>query len=88
MEKPLKKIIHFLYGPLISVIYFFMQQYKANRKRLDTLLNNKKISSFLQYAAMVILIAWLLIFAFSSEESRQALTEQVKQSFNQLKFTQ
>lgn len=85
MQKPLKNIIKFLYGPFISIIYFFMRHYRDNRERLNHFLSNKKISSFLQFAAVVILIIWLLIFAFSSPESRRALTEQVKQSFSQLR---
>lgn len=87
MEISFKKIFQFLYGPLISVIVFFMQSYKANRERLNAWLGGKKISSFLQFAAIALLILWLLIFAFSSEESRSELTERVKQSFSELKST-
>lgn len=85
VDEPLKKIFQFLYGPIIAVIYFFMQNYKINRARIDKFLNNKKISSVLQFIAIAILITWLLIFTFSTEEDRKELTEQVKQSLNELK---
>lgn len=85
VDEPLKKIFQFLYGPIIAVIYFFMQNYKINRARIDKFLNNKKISSVLQFIAIAILITWLLIFTFSTEEDRKELTERVKQSLNELK---
>jgi len=85
VDKPLKKIFQFLYGPIISVIYFFMQNYKANRERLDKFLNNKKISTILQFTAIGILIIWIIIFLSSTEEDRNALTEQVKKSFHEWK---
>ena len=84
-DKPVKKIFQFLYGPIISVIYFFMQNYKTNRARFKKFLHNKKISSVLQFVAIAILITWLIIFTFSTEEDRKELTERVKQSFSELK---
>lgn len=76
-----KKIIKFLYGPIISVIYFFMRSYSLNRQRLNEFTTTKKISWLLQFVAIASLIIWLFIFAFASDESRNALTEQVKQRF-------
>ena len=76
-----KKIIKFLYGPIISVIYFFMRSYSLNRQRLNKITTMKKISWLLQFVAIASLIIWLFIFAFASDESRNALTEQVKQRF-------
>lgn len=86
-DKPLKKIIRFLYGPIISVVYFIMQTYKANRERLDNFLNNKKISSILQFIAVAILIIWIIVFVSSTEEDRKALTEQIKQGFDEWQST-
>ena len=85
MEKPFKKVIKFLYGPIISVIYFFMRTYRINRDRLNEFQGRKKIASMLQFVAIGSLIIWLFIFAFSSEESRNTLTERVKDSFGELK---
>ena len=84
MEKPLQKIFQFLYGPFFMVLDFFMRNYRANRARLGVLLSNKKIASFLQSAAIAVLIIWLVIFVFSSEESRNSLTQEVKESFQAL----
>jgi hypothetical protein len=77
-----KKIIKFLYGPIISVIYFFMRSYSLNRQRLNEITAREKISWLLQFVAIGSLIIWLFIFAFASDESRNALTEQVKQRFD------
>lgn len=85
MDKSFNKIVRFLYGPIISVIYFFMCSYKRNRTRLDEFLRGKKVSSLLQFIAIALLIMWLFIFAFSTEESRNALTQEVKDSFNAIK---
>lgn len=85
MEKPFKKVIKFLYGPIISVIYFFMRSYRMNRDRLNEFQGRKKIALVLQFVAIGSLIIWLFIFAFSSEESRNMLTERVRESFSELK---
>lgn len=85
VDEPLKKIFKLLYGPIIAVIYFFMHNHKANRARLNKFLDSKKVSSILQFVAIAILITWLFIFSFSTEEDRKGLTEQVKQSFSELK---
>ena len=84
VDEPLKKIFQFLYGPPIAVICFFMQNYKANRARLDKFLDSKKVTAILQFVAIAILIMWLLIFSFSTEEDRKELTERLKQSFSEL----
>ena len=85
VDEPLKKIFQFLDGPIIAVIYFLMQNYKANRARINKFLDNKKISSVLQFIAIAILITWLFIFTFSTEEDRKELTERLKQSLIELK---
>lgn len=81
MNKSVKKVIHFLYGPFIAVIYFFMTNYRANRDRLERLFANKKVSGFLKGLAVVVLIAWLGTFYFAPEESRDRLTDQIKSVF-------
>lgn len=85
MDKPLQKLFQFLYGPFFAVLDFFMRTYRANRDRLDRLLSHKKVAVFLQGLAISVLIIWLLIFVFSSEESRKRLTQEVQQSFQLLK---
>lgn len=85
MDIPYKKIFQFLYGPIFYVIDFFMRHYKANRERLDAVLGRKKIAAFLQNMTVVILIVWILVFTFSSEESRDRLTQEMQESFQKLK---
>lgn len=85
MKSRARKIFDFLYGPFFAVLDFFMRNYRANRDRLEALMSIKTVSSLLQYLAMLVLILWLLIYAFASEESRNRLTEEVKNSFSELK---
>ena len=81
VERPLQKIFQFLYAPLFFVIDFFIRNYRANRNRLGKLMERQKASSFIQNAALVLLIAWILVFSLSSEESRNRLSESIKESF-------
>ena len=84
-NKPLHKLFQFLYGPFFYVLDFFMRHYKANRERLAVLMSKKGIASFMQIAAIVLLIIWILTFVFASEESRKNLTREVEQSIGGLK---
>jgi len=61
LDKPLQKIFQFLYGPFFAVLDFFMRNYRVNRQRLGRLLARKGVSSFLQNAAIALLIIWILI---------------------------
>lgn len=85
MNMPWQKIFQFLYGPFFMVLDFFMRNYRLNRQRLGSLLARRGVSSFLQNAAIALLIIWILIFVFASDESRSRLTEEVKQNFGELK---
>jgi len=85
MSKPLQKVFQFLYGPFFAVLDFFMRNYRANRLHLANLMRKKAVSSFFQTAAIVLLVVWVIIFFFASEESRNSLTEEVKQSFGEIK---
>ena len=82
----MKKIFQFLYGPFFAVLDFFMRNYRANRERLHKLMSKKSVSSFVQNAAIVLLVVWIIIFFFASEESRQSLTKEVRESFGELKL--
>jgi hypothetical protein len=74
----------FLYGPIFKVIGFFYRIYSANRGRVANLKSRKKVAFLLQNGAVILLIAWILIWFFASEESRGRLTEEVKQSIGGL----
>ena len=80
-----KKIFDFLYGPFFAVLDFFMRHFKANRERLDNFINKDKVSSFLQGLAVLILFIWIIVFYSSPEDRRQQLTQEMQQSFKQLK---
>jgi len=76
----LQQWIDFLYGPIFKVIGFFYRIYKTNRERVAGLTSRKKIASLLQNGAVILLIAWILIWFFASDESRSRLTQQVQES--------
>lgn len=80
MHKPYAKWIDFLYGPFFKVIGFFYRVYTANRARVESLKSNPKVSAFLKLIALLVLVGWILIWFFASEESRNRLTDEVKQS--------
>ena len=89
VEKPLQKLFQFLYGPLFIVIDFFIRNYRANRDRVQKLVARKKASSFIQNAALIFLIVWILVFALGSEEHRSKFTAALKESFAELQaFTE
>jgi hypothetical protein len=80
MRKPYSKWIEFLYGPFFKVIGFFYRAYTANRARIVSLKANQKVASFIRFMAMAILLGWILIWYFASDESRTRLVDDVKQS--------
>ena len=91
MQKKLPKTfsewIEFLYGPFFRVIGFFYRTYTANRARFAQLTAGQKVASFIRAMTVLILVAWLLIFAFASDESRNRLTDEFKQSIEGFKQT-
>lgn len=80
MQKSLAKWIDFLYGPFFKVIGFFYRIYTANRARVEALKANQKVSSFLKLLTVLVLVGWILIWYFASEESRNRLVDDVRQS--------
>jgi len=80
VQKSYAKWIDFLYGPFFRVIGFFYRTYTANRARVAALKANLKVAAFLKILALLVLVGWILTWFFASEESRQRLTDDVKQS--------
>ena len=80
MQEKYAKWIDFLYGPFFRVIGFFYRIYAANRARMERLKSSQWVSKFLRFLAVVVLLGWILIWMFASEESRHRLTEEVKQT--------
>jgi hypothetical protein len=83
VNKSLSKWIDFLYGPFFRVIGFFYRSYQANRARVAQLKANQKVSSFLKFMAILILMGWFLIWFFASEQSRTRLTDDIKQTIGE-----
>jgi Fe2+ transport system protein B len=80
VQKPYSRWIEILYGPFFKVIGFFYRTYTTNRARIAKLKANEKVSSFIKFMTMVILLGWILIWYFASDESRTSLVDDVKQS--------
>lgn len=80
VNKSVSKWINFLYGPFFRVIGFFYRNYQANRARITRLKANAKVSEFLKIMAMLILVGWILVWFFASEESRSRLSDDIKQT--------
>ena len=76
--------IDFLYGPIFRLIGFFYRIYKTNRDHVASLTSRKKVASMLQNGAVILLIVWILIWFFASDESRNRLTEEVQESIGNL----
>ena len=80
VNKSLSKWIDSLYGPFFRVIGFFYRSYQGNRARVAQLKANEKISAFLKFVAIMILVGWILVWLFASEENRTRLTDDIKQT--------
>jgi hypothetical protein len=74
------RIIQFLYGPYFKVVGFFYRIYTANRARVERLKANQTFSALLRGLTLLVLVGWILIWIFASEESRIGLLDEVKQS--------
>ena len=52
----------------------------ANRARVERLKASKRVAALLRLLAVVVLVGWILIWLFASEDSRNRLTQEVKQT--------
>ena len=84
MQKKYAKWIDFLYGPFFRVIGFFYRSYTANRARFERIKAHQGFAAFLKIATVLVLLGWILIWLFASEESRNRLTDEVKQTIGGL----
>jgi hypothetical protein len=84
MQKKYARWIDFLYGPFFRVIGFFYRIYTANRARVERIKAHEGLATFLKIVTVVVLIGWILIWMFASEESRNRLTDEVKQTIGGL----
>ena len=76
-----------LLGPPFRLIGFFYRAYTSNRERLSQLVSRPRVSSIVRYVFTLTLFLWIVIWLLASEESRNRLTEAVKQNFRTLETT-
>jgi len=74
----------FLVGPPFRLIGFFYRTYHANRSRLAGFASKSWVSSGLRKVMVLTLFLWIAIWLFASDESRNRLTDAVKQNFGTL----
>ena len=79
------KIIDFLYGPPLRLIGYFYRTYSANRARLARFKANQGVARLMQMLAVIIFVAWILVWMFASDEDRKRLTSEVKQTIGVFK---
>lgn len=85
MAKPRQQWIEFLYGPFLKVISFIYRIYRSNRDYFKRLTTGKTTSSLVQFGAVILLLVWILVWLFASDESRGRFTQEVKESFDSFK---
>ncbi len=80
MQTKFSRIIQFLYGPYFKVVGFFYRIYAANRARVARLKANQTFAALLRGLTVLVLVGWILIWMFASDDSRTGLVDEVKQS--------
>ena len=80
MQTKFSRIIQFLYGPYFKVTGFFYRIYTANRARVERLKANQTFSALLRGLTLLVLVGWILIWMFASDENRTGLVDEVRQS--------
>jgi hypothetical protein len=76
--------INFLFRPLFNFIGYIYRIYRTNRDRVENFKAGKTISSFIRNGAIIVLLVWILIWFFASDESRVRLMQEVKESLGGL----
>ena len=80
MQTKFSRVVQFLYGPYFKVAGFFYRIYAENRARVERLKANQTFSALLRGLTVLLLVGWILIWMFASDESRTGLLDDVKQS--------
>jgi len=65
---------------MFKVIGFFYRSYTANRARVERFKAREKVALFFKLLTVVILAAWILVWMIAPDESRNRLTEEVRQT--------
>jgi hypothetical protein len=80
MQTKFSRIVNFLYGPYFKVVGFFYRIFSTNRARVEKLKANQVFAAILKGLTLLVLVAWILIWMFASEEDRTRLVDEVRQS--------
>ena len=80
MQTKFSRVINFLYGPYFKVVGFFYRIFSTNRARVERLKANKTFSAILKGFTVLVLVVWILIWLFASDEDRTRLVDEVRQS--------
>jgi hypothetical protein len=80
MQTKFSRVINFLYGPYFKVVGFFYRIFSANRARVERLRANQTFSAILKGFTVLVLVGWILIWMFASDQDRTRLVDEVRQS--------
>jgi hypothetical protein len=80
MQTKFSRVINFLYGPYFKVVGFFGRIFTANRARVERLRANQTVSAILKGFTVLVLVGWILIWMFASDQDRTRLVDEVRQS--------
>ena len=80
MQTKFSRLINFLYGPYFKVVGFFYRIFATNRARIERLKTNQTFSAILKGFTLLVLVGWILIWMFASDEDRTRLVDEVRQS--------
>jgi hypothetical protein len=80
MQTKFSRVINFLYGPYFKVVGFFYRIFSANRARVERLRANQTFSAILKGFTVLVLVGWILIWMFASDQDRTRLIDEVRQS--------
>ena len=80
MQTKFSRVINFLYGPYFKVVGFFYRIFATNRARIERLKTNQTFSAILKGFTLFVLVGWILIWMFASDEDRTRLVDEVRQS--------
>jgi hypothetical protein len=80
MQTKFSRVINFLYGPYFKVVGFFYRIFSTNRARIERLKANQTFSAVLKGFTVLVLVVWILIWMFATDEDRTRLVDEVRQS--------
>jgi hypothetical protein len=74
----------FLFDPPFRLVGFFYRAYHANRDRFSWFASRQWVSSGLRKVTVLTLFLWIVIWLLASDESRDQLTNAVRENIGAL----